>query len=87
MQNVPMANHCAVKECSNGSYRLKKWKKQHNNEDEPPFRLFPFPTSKKNSEKKIKMDKKYKSFGCSLLVLGINYFNLGIMQGFAVSTF
>ena len=56
-----MSYHCVVKDCSNGSYRLNKWKKEicleHNcRYDEctcpPPFKLYPFPTVKKNIEKR-----------------------------------
>ena len=67
-------------------YRLKKWKEQHSNEDEPPFPLFPFPTAKKNPEKRSKWIRNINrlAVGSSL---GINYLNLGKMQGFAVFTF
>ena len=61
-----MALHCVVINCSNGSYRLNKWKaiqcEKHNilNElcdCEPPFKLFPIPTVKKDNEKRIKWMK------------------------------
>ncbi|KAL5017912.1 hypothetical protein ScPMuIL_003634 [Solemya velum] len=56
-----MALTCCVKDCSNGAYWLKKWKLQLCNvcgclygdklcTCEPPFRLFTFPTKKKNPE-------------------------------------
>ena len=56
-----MVLHCAVSGCSNGSYILSKWKKEvcalhacsHENAEctcIPPFKLFPFPTVKKNPE-------------------------------------
>ena len=58
-----MAYHCVVKECTNGSYRLNKWKyemcaehKCRKEDDEchcpPPFTLYPFPTIKKNACKR-----------------------------------
>ena len=70
-----MAFHCVVVGCSNGSYRLTKWKslrcEKHASfhEDEqcncqPPFKLFPFPTVKKDNEmreKWIKMVNRMKN--------------------------
>ena len=48
-----MTNHCAVNGCSNSAYKLKKWKESHNKELDSPFKLFPFPTAKKNAEKEV----------------------------------
>ena len=56
-----MARHCAVTECSNGDFRLNRWRKDcckvHNclNSNppcscEPPFQLFNFPPAKKHPE-------------------------------------
>ena len=42
-----------MKGCGNGSYRLNKWKNESKKCDsEPPFKLFPFPTLKKDPEKR-----------------------------------
>ncbi|XP_057297916.1 uncharacterized protein LOC130628892 [Hydractinia symbiolongicarpus] len=58
---ILMAYHCAVFNSANGAYKLKKWKEavceDHNVKKsecscEPPFRLYPFPTTKKNPEKR-----------------------------------
>ena len=52
-----MAYHCVVTGCSNGAYRLKKWKEELCNEHDCkrkdlncccPFKMYPFPTKKKN---------------------------------------
>ena len=56
-----MAYHCVVTGCSNGAYRLKKWKEELCNEHDckrkdlncccpAPFKMYPFPTKKKNPE-------------------------------------
>ncbi|KAL5008430.1 hypothetical protein ScPMuIL_014011 [Solemya velum] len=57
-----MAYHCAVSGCSNGSYRLLRWEKERCQQCQlprgkagsctcdPPFKLHPFPTSRKNRE-------------------------------------
>jgi len=47
-----MASYCAVKDCTNGAYKLKKWFKEHGKGDPVPFKLYPFPTIKKNPEKR-----------------------------------
>lgn len=63
-----MSRCCAALGCSNGSYKLEKWKAEqcavHNckhNEEAciclPPFKLFPFPTLKKNPEMREKWKK------------------------------
>ena len=59
-----MAYHCVVFGCSNGSYRLSKWKSSSCEKHigilhqscgcEPPFQLFPFPTALKENEKRQK---------------------------------
>ncbi|XP_052271522.1 uncharacterized protein LOC127872201 [Dreissena polymorpha] len=60
-----MALTCCVQNCSKGAYWLNKWKKQlcdvcgclHKERDckcDPPFRLFTFPTKKKNPEQREK---------------------------------
>ncbi|XP_052240242.1 uncharacterized protein LOC127850887 [Dreissena polymorpha] len=60
-----MAYTCAVNSCSNGTYRLKKWKAQlcdvcgchHSDVEctcEPPFRLYPFPTTKRDQDGRTK---------------------------------
>ena len=56
-----MAYHCVVTGCSNGAYRLRKWKEELCNEHDckrkdvncscpAPFKMYPFPTEKKNPE-------------------------------------
>ncbi|XP_052284007.1 uncharacterized protein LOC127880705 [Dreissena polymorpha] len=63
--NLDMALTCCVQNCSKGAYWLNKWKKQlcdvcgclHKERDckcDPPFRLFTFPTKKKNPEQREK---------------------------------
>lgn len=48
-----MAYHCAVTGCSNGSYRLKKWKNEHKEAGlQAPFTLHAFPTEKKAPERR-----------------------------------
>ncbi|XP_053379793.1 uncharacterized protein LOC128548566 [Mercenaria mercenaria] len=60
-----MAFTCAVNNCSNGGYWLNKWKKQlctvcgclHSEKHckcNPPFRLFSFPTQKRNPEGRLR---------------------------------
>ena len=55
--------------CSNGTYKLKKWKKEeckiheqiHKDcHCEPPFHLFCFPSEKKNGEKRKSWIAKVK---------------------------
>ena len=56
-----MAYHCVVLNCSNGGYKLKKWRSKlcdiHEGKKEecpcvPPFKLFSFPTEKKDPERR-----------------------------------
>ena len=68
-----MSYHCVVVGCSNGSYRLLKWKSLNCEKHvdvvhelcgcEPPFELFPFPTQKKDNDMRqmwIKMVNRTK---------------------------
>ena len=61
--------NCVVMRCPNSGQRLGKWAaatcELHgcNCDCQPPFKLFPFPTEKKNPERRlpaITMGKKYK---------------------------
>ena len=64
-----MALTCVVKGCSNGSYDLSMWKRrqcqleEHNKEIhelcrcEPPYKLYPLPTERKNKELRMKWIK------------------------------
>lgn len=62
------ARHCYAVGCSNGGYRLIKWRQEHCDEHQklkencgckPPFTLFSFPTKKKNPESRERWIKAF----------------------------